>query len=379
MSEELARLLAVAQETRGAYDTAVVDALDVSADTARSLREAVENLAARVQALEDAHRPPPPPESNAEAAAGVWVLQNVESVEELRKLATPLTQALAMPGVRGLSVRTGWKALDTDFGVFDEARSLADEAGSELMVRFMAGRSTPARFLGRSYTDVGDAIPVPYLSDGSPNLVFEAGYAALVEDLAAWCRASRVRVLHCAWYGRRWAEYDHEYVVRAVPLGYSLAAWQEAHRRLLRTAMEFVGPDLAVEFPGSGYPGSPSPGLGGILNLAADAFGDRNDRVFHQANGWPIYTGRATDRLHLGLQPYSVTMAATRTAANALGRVATPPTWDSAFAQAREDRIGALYAEVYLPAFAEPEWAAQLAEQAGRFAETNPALTAATT
>jgi hypothetical protein len=369
----LARLneaAAITQESLRVWHEDLIRYLASLSDTSKLVE-----LEARISALEALQ---PKPQTNLEAIAGLWVLEEVRNQAELNENWVTIEAALSDPAVRGFSLRLGWDSIDVEWATLDRARELTSKANKDLMVRFMAGRRTPERFRGRSYTDSsGYIIPVPYNTDGSPNLVFEDAYREVVTRLAAWCRTSGVRCLHCAWYGRYWAEYDHNYVVKAAPEGYSLGAWQEAHRRLLAICMNVAGPDLAVELPGSGHQGSPAPGMGSILAAAADRFGDRNDKVYHQANGWPIYTGRSTPRLHLGLQPFAVTMGGNRNEHRRLGRSGPAPDWPSAFEAAT--KIEALYCEVYTPAFSEPEDSLALKSNASSYLNNTKRLVSVTT
>ena len=228
--------------------------------------------------------------TTAQAIYGTWVLQQVGSASELdRILPTVLASALDTPAIRGFSLRVPWKAIAGDFSVLEAGLKIARARRLAFSLRFMAGRHTPAtvfeegsRFYVRGATQ--EKVPAPFMSDGSPNAVFEKDYRHHVERLAAWCRARGVRLLHLAWYGQDWAELNHGKEVRALP-GYTYANWLNAHLRLLDIGLSVAGDDLAVEFPFSGY---------GALTDAASAFADHVvekigpsvPRFFCQANGW---------------------------------------------------------------------------------------------
>ena len=156
--------------------------------------------------------------SNAEAVCGTWVLQQVNSREELdRLLPTTLVPALGTPAIRGFSMRVPWKAIDGDFALLDAGLAVA-RAGPGLLGPVHGRASYPRpRLRGRlpSYLHRGERVPVPFLPDGPPNEVFEAEYERFVARLAAWCRAHGVRLLHLAWYGQDWAELNHGKEVRA--------------------------------------------------------------------------------------------------------------------------------------------------------------------
>jgi hypothetical protein len=231
------------------------------------------------------------PSNNAEAICGTWVLQQVGSRQELeRVLPKSIAPALNTPHIRGFSLRVPWKAVDEDFSLLDAGWRIAREHQVAFSVRFMAGRHTPARVFdkGCRFYWIGEPaqekVPVPFLADGSPNVIFEREYESLVARLAAWCRAHQVRLLHLAWYGQHWAELNHGKEVRAQQ-GYSYQNWLTAHLRLLDIGLKYAGEDLAMELPFSGY---------GPLTEAASAFADHvvgkigpaNPVFFCQANGW---------------------------------------------------------------------------------------------
>jgi len=303
-----------------------------------------------------------------EAVAGTWVLQQVSSEQQLRQLApTVLEPALATPGITGFCLRVPWKAIDADLALLDAGLALARRHGVAYSVRFMAGRHTPARVFEkgcRHYLRRGgdEKVPAPFLADGSPNGVFETEYRRLTERLARWCRASGVRLLHMAWYGQDWAELNHGKEVRALK-GYSYENWLRAHTRLIDIALDVAGPDLAVEFPFSGY---------GPLTEAAMDFaehvlkriGPRDARFFFQANGW----GPKGD---WGAPTARTEAAFDRVWAKPLlhGQQAIQPAdfqWQALFRLLRENR--STYCEVYAPSFTKKNRAA-LAREIAAFRE----------
>src|SRR5205814_8686646 len=116
------------------------------------------------------------------------------------------------PRVRGLSLRAPWKAIDTDLALLDAGLAMARRYKLALSVRFMAGRHTPARVFEAGspfYLRGEEKVPVPFLTDGSPNTFFDAEYKQLVRRLADWCRKNSAPLLHLAWYGQDWAELNH--------------------------------------------------------------------------------------------------------------------------------------------------------------------------
>jgi hypothetical protein len=149
-----------------------------------------------------------------------------------------------------------------DLSVFDEAQRIADAAGVPLAVRFMAGSSTPSWRMGRAGQVTGTGpngapwtavIPIPFLSDGTPNVTFEQGWGRLVDILALWCDANRVPFLHGAWWGGRWSELFLDGLSSFE--GYTYPVVRDAHLRLADRLLALAGPDRRCELPVSGYVG----------------------------------------------------------------------------------------------------------------------------
>ena len=317
-----------------------------------------------------AAEPPPAPATNAEAICGTWVLQQVESRQQLERLLPgTIGPALATPGVRGFSLRVPWKAIDGDFSLLEAGLKIARQRRLAFSVRFMAGRHTPARVFDagcRFYTIPSrqggpEKVPAPFLADGSPNKLFEREYQQLVDRLAAWCRRSDVRLLHLAWYGQAWAELNHGKEVRALE-GYSYKAWLEAHKRLLDIGLEHADRTLAVEMPFSGY-GPLTEAASALADHVVEKIGPWNPRFFCQANGWGPHgdwgapsarTEAAFDRVW--------------TKPICRGQQAIQPRdydWAVLYGRLYENR--AAYCEVYAPSFT-MQSKGQLAEQIGKFA-----------
>ena len=232
-----------------------------------------------------------PPEDAAAAVAGTWVLQQVGSREELARLTPEIIEpALAIPGVRGLSLRVPWSAIDEDFDLLEDGLQIVRDRDLAFSVRFMAGRHTPVRVFdqGARFYLVGQPpvikVPAPFTEDGGPNEAFEAEYAATVERLAEWCRANGVRLLHLPWYGQDWAELNHSRQVRSLP-GYSYEAWLAAHKRLLDIGLAHADEWLAVEFPFSGH-GPLTEAAAELADYVVAQIGPASPRFFCQANGW---------------------------------------------------------------------------------------------
>jgi len=231
------------------------------------------------------------PAPAVEAIGGTWVLQQVSSRDELERLLPAVIEpALATPHLRGFCLRVPWRAIDGDFSLLEEGCRVARRHGLAFSVRFMAGRHTPDRVFDsgcRSYRVAGaehDRAPVPFLEDGSPNVVFERNYEQLLKRLAVWCRAREVRLLHLAWYGQNWAELNHGNEVRA-QRGYSYESWLNAHRRLIDIGLRHAAEDLAIELPFSGH-GPLTAAASALADHVVSKLGPSCTVFFCQANGW---------------------------------------------------------------------------------------------
>lgn len=297
---------------------------------------------------------PPPANSNAAASCGTWVLYQVDSAASLRTLRPQIEDALALPGVVGLSVRFPWDAADLTGGqssnaILDEAYDISSNAGKALSIRFMAGAHTPQRVFdaGAAYYLVnGRRVPLPWDDSTGRVQVFLDAYAQYAGKLAAWSRAHGVRLLHLSWYGLDWAELNNGAEVRAAP-GYSKAAWQAAHEALIDIGLRLASDDLAVELPLSGYGPLSSGESDGLASYAVDRAGADNDRFFIQANGWdetrqwgaPDMTVEAQFD-HIWQQPLVRGL-----------QMIQPDGYDWAKVYDQARAAGATYGEVYLPSF----------------------------
>lgn len=236
-----------------------------------------------------------PAPSNAEAVKGVWILAGnsgtaIDSIAELEALRGTLDPALAMKGVRGLSLRVTWNSIHRDLALLDHGKRLADERGLAFSFRVLAGHRVPAAIFDEGspwYLDPesrGRRVPTPFRADGSPNDVFERHYSAMLQRVTAWAHQNGVRLVHCPWYGLSWAELNHAAAVRQAP-GYSYDRWYGAHVRLFDLAIRHADETLAIELPLSG--GGPTGDT--VADLADHAWaklGPLSDRFFFQANGW---------------------------------------------------------------------------------------------
>ena len=243
------------------------------------------------QAAARASSPPP--------GCGTWLLQEVSSTEALTRQATAIKRALRKDGVAGLSLRVPWTAIDRNFKVLNRAQKMAESRDKKLSVRFVAGRSTPARVFKEGahyYRSGGDKIPKPFSNSGKPgNPVFQSNYRDVVTKLANWSRNNGVKLLHLPWYGYRWAEIYNGSAVKATK-GYSYRAWRRGHFKLLKIGLRRSGHGLTVEFPLSGDWGGNSKAAGAIADRIVESTDEWSRRVLVQGNGLGRWNAPATNR-----------------------------------------------------------------------------------
>lgn len=187
---------------------------------------------------------------------GTWAMLQVSKATALKYYAPSIDAALAVPGVKGLSLRAPWTSITTDLGIYDLGVQIAKADHAGLAIRFIAGVATPPQFIGNGATMSGKTIPLPWAKGTTPtsflpNTVFETAYEATVKQLAAYSRANGIHLLHLTWYGGNAAEIYNGPEVIAAP-GYSVQNFLTGYERLVDIGMAVAGPDLTVEFPLSG-------------------------------------------------------------------------------------------------------------------------------
>lgn len=213
-----------------------------------------------------------------------WVLQQVNSAAELINYKSKIEAALALEGVRGLSIRFPWNKADKDFSILEAGKNITQNIGKELSIRFMAGRHTPSSILDiiPTYTVNGQRVPNPVATDTSG---FEGAWRAYIKKLIAWGKPAGVHLLHLSWYAQDWAELNNGAEVRAIP-GYTQEKWLRSHERLIEIAAQYATLSLAVELPLSGYgPLSNGPSAR-LADKIIHSVGENSNRFFAQANGW---------------------------------------------------------------------------------------------
>jgi hypothetical protein len=230
---------------------------------------------------------------------GTWVLQEVSDKATLDRRASEIKAALRKKGVAGLSLRVPWSSIDRNFRLLNRAAKLAHSRHKKLSVRFMAGRSTPARVFREGayyYTSGGNKIPKPFSDAGrAGNPVFERNYKAVVQKLRVWSRGKGVKILHLPWYGYQWAEiYNGSAVQNA--RGYSYNAWLKGHLRLLDIGLAAGRKRRPVEFALSGDWGGNGSAAGTIADRIVNSAGAWSRRVLVQGNGLGQWNSPATNR-----------------------------------------------------------------------------------
>lgn len=284
---------------------------------------------------------------------GTWVMQQVSTSAELARAEPGIKDALKVGGVRGLSLRVPWSAVDRNFALLTQAADIAASQGKQITVRIMAGVHTPARIFDAgafSYqTAAGKRVPKPFSSAGvAGNPVFEREYEALVKRLARWSADHKARVMHLPWYGYQWAEIYNGPDVQSAS-GYRYAAWLGGHRRLLKIAKKYTSPKVAAEFALSGHWGDAKMGSTDISKAVVSRWGEWSDEVFVQGNGLGVYNNDPTNQaIFTGRQMFG------------------PASYDWIKTYDVLKSQGAVYVEVYTPSFT-AAGAGELARQSKAF------------
>jgi hypothetical protein len=293
----------------------------------------------------------PPPSAAAELEtqiSGTWVLDQVMSLSDLQRAEPTIALGLAIPGVRGFSLRTGWNIIDQSFSLLDAGLAFARTHQAAFSVRFMAGVYTPARVFAAgspSYIDAtGKRVPLPFTATGGPNVAFESAYDAFVGRLADWARSNGVRLVHLSNFGEKYSELNYNRQVRSAP-GFSVSAFISAEEQLANIGLKYAGPDLALELPmsGSGPLLQVVPPL--VSHIAQEDTSD-HDLLIIQANGWgpagywsnSAATGHDLDSVFATSVPRALQMIQS-------GNY----DWSTLYAAARQ--IRAIYVEVYAGSF----------------------------
>ena len=180
----------------------------------------------------------------------------VSSTTAVKWFSPSINQALAVPGIQGLSLRAPWTSITSGLGIYAAGLQLTRAAHRNLAIRFIAGVSTPTQYLGNSTLLQGKRIPLPWGAGSTPtsfipNTAFVAGYKATVDELAAFARANGIRELHLPWYSGPTAEIYLGPEITSAP-GYSLQNFLLGYEQLINIAMSVAGNGVTVELPMSG-------------------------------------------------------------------------------------------------------------------------------
>ena len=195
----------------------------------------------------------------AGSVCGTWAMLQVSTSTALKWFTPSISQALAMPGIQGLSLRAPWTSLDPSLSIFAGGLQITRAAHVNLAIRFIAGEATPAQFLGNSTVLQGSSgrrIPLPWGAGSTstsfvPNTTFINAYRATVNQLATYARANGIRELHLPWYSGPTAEIYLGPEIQTAP-GYSPQNFLDGYEQLINVAMSVAGNGLTVELPMSG-------------------------------------------------------------------------------------------------------------------------------
>lgn len=190
---------------------------------------------------------------------GTWAMLQVNSTSALQYFTPSINQAMAVPGIQGLSLRAPWTAITSNLDIFAGGLAIARADHVNLAIRFIAGEDTPSQDLGNSTVlqgSDGRLIPLPWGAGSTatsfvPNTTFVAAYKATVDELASYARANGIKELHLPWYSGPTAEIYLGPEITSAP-GYSLQNFLDGYEQLINIAMSVAGNGLTVELPMSG-------------------------------------------------------------------------------------------------------------------------------
>jgi hypothetical protein len=183
----------------------------------------------------------------------------VSSTSALNYFTPAINQAMAIPGIQGLSLRAPWTAISSNLSIFAAGLQIAHADHVNLAIRFVAGEDTPAQDMGNSTVlsgSDGRLIPLPWGAGSTPtsfvpNTTFVNAYKATVDELASYARANGIRELHLPWFSGPTAEIYLGGEIEHAP-GYSLQNFLDGYEELVNIAMSVAGNGLTVELPMSG-------------------------------------------------------------------------------------------------------------------------------
>lgn len=266
--------------------------------------------------------PPPDPDPTTTnlsyVEGGVWVIQQISNTSWNKN---NVNNALLREYVKGFGVRYNWNL--RTHAMRDDAHAVAKAAGKKFSERVIAGHFVPdsvktaiggpdGNWMYRTLqgtTPISCVIPWDK-NTGIPGLhpAMEDALRTLAQDMISYARNNGIRVVHGNWFGKYWAELNHEEALQAVP-GYSFNAWVEGHRKWAACFLDYVDDDVMMEFPLSGHPGGRNSFGTDIANmLILQAGGEEfSDKLVVQGNGWgdPALKGPTTSRpVHWAKQMY---------------------------------------------------------------------------
>jgi hypothetical protein len=220
------------------------------------------------------------------AVCGTWAMLQVSKVSAVTYFTPSIDAALAIPGVKGLSLRASWSNITANLSIYDAGLQVARAAHSSLAIRFLSGIDTPAQFLGNSTTMAGKPIPLPWGAGTTPtsfvpNTTFETAYRATVNQLATYAKANGIHVLHLPWYSGPTAEIYDGPEVQAAP-GYSIQNFLTGYERLAAIGMSVADSTLTVEYPLGGV--GTGPFVTPLETYMSTHYGSNNPELMMQFN-----------------------------------------------------------------------------------------------
>jgi hypothetical protein len=284
----------------------------------------------------------------------------VSSTSALHYFTPAINQAMAVPGIQGLSLRAPWTAITSNLDIYSAGLQIARADHVNLAIRFIAGEDTPSQDLGNSTILSGSGgrlIPLPWGSGSTPtsfvpNSTFVAAYKATVDELANYARSNGIRELHLPWFSGSTAEIYLGQEIESAP-GYSLQNFLDGYEQLIDVAMSVAGNGLTVELPMSGI------GTGSVVRPLEQYITSKygNDPAGFIAQ-WNDLTGSGGGELSApGLQ----------TGRQMLGQ--GDFNWDDAYHTLMAEHSKTL--EIYLQSFASDlPYAAELPQEIKAFAAT---------
>ena len=175
---------------------------------------------------------------------GTWAMLQVSKTSAMTFYTPSINAALAIPGVKGLSLRAPWTAITSNLTIFDMGVQIAAADHSALAIRFL--RKDTAGTVPREQHEDGDLHHSAAVGRGIhahsfvPNTISRP-LQRNRPSAGRILRCPRLRILHLPWYSGATAEiYDGPEVMTAP--GYSAANFLTGYERLMAIGLSVAGP-----------------------------------------------------------------------------------------------------------------------------------------